>query len=48
MPIALGKVRNQVKRYVFEGRGRYLVRLKEAIGLVSRCLATLAGNTVRT
>jgi hypothetical protein len=44
--IALGKVRNQVKRYVFEGLARYLVRLKESIGLVSRSLVTLVGNTV--
>jgi hypothetical protein len=27
IPIAIKKVRNQVKRYVFEGPGRYLVRL---------------------
>jgi hypothetical protein len=39
------KVRNQVKRYVFKGPGRYLVRLKESMWLVSRCLVTLAGNT---
>jgi hypothetical protein len=46
MSIALGKVRNYVMRYVFEGGpGRYLVRLKESMGFVSRCLVTLVGIT---